>query len=199
MESGHKPTVYILAGPNGVGKTTFATRFLPTFVQCREFVNADLIAAGLSPFAPEAQALRAGRLVLARIKELSAECRDFGFETTLAGRSYVKMMSDLKKCGYQIELFFLWLPSADVAVARVENPVRQGGHSVPEETIWRRFDSGLRNLFHAYRRLMDTLWLYDASRFPPRLIAHENQGQWHIHELALYESIMVTWGDATHE
>src|ERR1700739_2418244 len=96
MTPDHKPTVYIIAGPNGAGKTTFATEYLPDFVRCREFVNADLIAAGLSPFAPETQAMRAGRLLLTRIKELSAAGLDFGFETTLAGKSYVKVLSDLK-------------------------------------------------------------------------------------------------------
>ena len=193
MDSGHKPTAYILAGPNGAGKTTFATEFLPDFAQCREFVNADLIAAGLSPFAPDAQALRAGRLVLTRIKELSAARRDFGFETTLAGRSYMKLLSDLSGMGYDLELFSLWLPSADLAVARVANRVRQGGHGIPEVTIRRRFDSGLRNLFRLYRRLIDALWLYNASRFPPELVAHEKDGQWHVHQPELYGSIMPTW------
>src|SRR3954447_16330203 len=131
MTPDHQPTVYVIAGPNGAGKTTFATEFLPAFVQCREFVNADLIAAGLSPFAPETQAIRAGRLLLTRIKELSAPRQDFGFETTLAGRSYVKALKAMRADGYRLELFFLWLPSADLAVARVENRAIQGGHSVP--------------------------------------------------------------------
>src|SRR5205823_14504610 len=102
MTPDHEPTVYVIAGPNGAGKTTFATEFLPAFVQCREFVNADLIAAGLSPFAPETQAMRAGRLLLARIEELSAARQDFGFETTLAGLSYVKMLKELKGTGFHL-------------------------------------------------------------------------------------------------
>src|SRR5260370_33122743 len=105
MASGRSPTAYLIAGPNGAGKTTFATKFLPEFVQCREFVNADLIAAGLSPFAPETQAMRAGKLLLTRIKELSAARQDFGFETTLAGRSYVRLLSDLKTAHYRLVLF----------------------------------------------------------------------------------------------
>ena len=98
----------------------------------------------------------------------------------------------MKTTGYRLELFFLWLPSADLAVARVANRVSQGGHSVPEETIRRRFDSGLRNLFHAYRHAHGRLVLYDASRYPPVLVAHENEGQRHVHETELYESIMPT-------
>src|SRR3954451_11059584 len=101
MTPDHEPTVYVIAGPNGAGKTTFATEFLPDFVQCREFVNADLIAAGLSPFAPETQAMRAGRLLLTRIKELADARSDFGFETTPAGRSYVHLLDGLRHSGYR--------------------------------------------------------------------------------------------------
>ena len=101
-----QPTVYVIAGPNGAGKTTFATEFLPNFVSCREFLNADLIAAGLSPFAPETQNMRAGRLLLERIRELSKARRDFGFETTLAGRMHVKQLTELRQWGYRIELSF---------------------------------------------------------------------------------------------
>src|SRR5438309_10366142 len=109
------PTVYVAAGANGAGKTTFAAEFLPEFVRCREFLNAGLIAAGLSPFAPETQNVRAGRLVLERIGELADERADFGFETTLSGRTYVKLLGDMKASGYHIVLFFLWLPSAEMA------------------------------------------------------------------------------------
>jgi predicted ABC-type ATPase len=146
----------VLAGPNGAGKTTFATRFLPEYAKCLEFVNADLIAAGLSPFAPETQTIRAGKLLLTRIRELGEVHRDFGFETTLAGRTYSKTLKDMKSAGYRIMLFFLWLPNADLAVARVANRVRQGGHSVPEDTIRRKFGLGLRNLFQIYLPFADT-------------------------------------------
>jgi predicted ABC-type ATPase len=199
MTPDHEPTVYVIAGPNGAGKTTFATKFLPEIVQCREFVNADLIAAGLSPFAPETQAMRAGRLLLTRIKELSAARRDFGFETTLAGRSYVKMLSDLKTARYRLVLFFLWLPDVNLAVARVANRVLQGGHGIPEGTIRRRFDAGLRNLFDYYHRLMDDFWLYDASKYPPGLIVREYLGERDVHQPELDEFITRTWGDPSHE
>ena len=107
----------------------------------------------------------------------------------MSGRGYVRTLKDMKAIGYRLHLFFLWLPSADLAVARVANRVRQGGHSVPEATIRRRFDSGLRNLFSAYLTLMDAWYYYDASRCPPVLFAHEDEGQRHVHETELYESI----------
>ena len=144
------PTVYLIAGPNGAGKTTFATEFLPAFVHCREFVNADLIAAGLSPFAPETQAIRAGRLLLTRIKECTNARRDFAFETTPAGRGYLRLVADLKRSGYRVVLYFLWLPSAEAAMDRVAGRVRQGGHNIPEALIRRRFEAGLRNFFQLY-------------------------------------------------
>ena len=136
------PTVYVIAGPNGAGKTTFAAEFLPDFVDCRQFLNADLIAAGLSPFAPETQNVKAGRLLLERIGELATAGEDFGFETTLSGRTYARLLTGLRRDGYRVALFFLWLPSADLAVLRVANRVRQGGHAVPEADVRRRFASG---------------------------------------------------------
>jgi predicted ABC-type ATPase len=166
-----QPTAYVIAGPNGAGKTTFATEFLPDFVNCREFLNADLIAAGLSPFAPETQNMRAGRLLLERIRELSKARQDFGFETTLAGRMHVKLLMDLQRWGYRIELFFLWLQSADVAIQRVAQRVSAGGHSAPEDVIRRRYASGLRNLFRLYAPRVDSWWLYDSSTLPPLLVA----------------------------
>jgi predicted ABC-type ATPase len=183
------PTVYIIAGPNGAGKTTFATEFLPDFVQCREFLNADLIAAGLCPFAPETQNVRAGRLLLTRIRELSEAREDFGFETTLAGRSYVRLLTDMKQHGYRLVLFFLWLPSSDLAVARVANRVRQGGHNVPEPTIRQRFRLGIRNLFALYGPLVDSWWLYDASQLPPRLIAAEADDELQVVDTSLFNQI----------
>src|SRR5271168_3613615 len=138
MKRAKPPTVYVIAGPNGAGKTTFASEFLPDFVKCREFLNADLIAAGLSPFAPEAQNVRAGRLLLERIRELAGERVDFGFETTLSGRTYVKRLTDMRASGFRVVLFFLWLPNVDMAVARVRKRVVEGGHGVPLEDIRRR-------------------------------------------------------------
>ncbi len=183
------PTVYVIAGPNGAGKTTFANEFLPDFVYCREFLNADLIAAGLSPFAPETQNVRAGRLLLTRIKELTAAKENFGFETTLSGRGYVRLLTEMKRTGYRVVLFFLWLPSADVAVARVKNRVRQGGHNVPEHVIRRRFESGIRNLFHLYRPLADVWRLYDGSRLPPEVVAYEEDEELQVFHPDLFTQI----------
>ncbi len=183
------PSVYVIAGPNGAGKTTFASQFLPDFVKCREFLNADLIAAGLSPFAPETQNLRAGRLLLERIGELAQARADFGFETTLSGRTYVKLLTDMKAGGYHVELFFLWLPTADMAVDRVENRVEEGGHGVPPADIRRRYHAGLRNLFRLYRPILNSWWLYDASRLPPKLIAIEEDGQLVVTRKRLYRQI----------
>lgn len=183
------PTVYVIAGPNGAGKTTFSAAFLPDFVNCREFLNADLIAAGLSPFAPETQNLRAGRLLLTRLKELTDARQDFGFETTLAGRGYIPKFDEMKNHGYRIVLFFLWLPSADLALARVKNRVRQGGHNVPEHVIRRRFESGIRNLFQLYRSRVDEWWLYDASRLPPTIVAQEEGGELQLFNSSLFEQI----------
>jgi predicted ABC-type ATPase len=183
------PTVYVIAGPNGAGKTTFASEFLPGFVHCREFLNADLIAAGLSPFAPETQNVRAGRLLLERIRELAEQRADFGFETTLSGRTYVKLIGEMKASGYRVVLFFLWLPNAEMAVARVENRVRQGGHRVPAEDVRRRYGIGVRNLFRLYRPLLDGWWLYDASRLPPKLVAKEEEGRLTIKQKRLYKRI----------
>lgn len=184
------PTVYVIAGPNGAGKTTFAAKFLPDFVNCREFLNADLIAAGLSPFAPETQNIRAGRLLLERIRELAAGKQNFGFETTLPGRTYARLFQKMRAEGYQVHLSFLWLPNANVAVSRVGNRVRQGGHHVPEPDIRRRFESGLRNLFELYLPLLDAWWFYDAALFPPSIIAEYEGGELHVVQDNLYEQIM---------
>ena len=193
MAAGGSPTVYVIAGPNGAGKTRFATEFLPEFVDCREFVNADLIAAGLSPFAPERQAMRAGRLLLARIGELAKARQDFAFETTLAGRGYLKLLSDLRQSRYEIILLFLWLPNADAAVARVANRVLQGGHDVPESTIRRRYLAGLGNFFRNYAPLVNAWHLYDGSRLPPLLIASGAAEILVAHQPDLYHQIRAQW------
>lgn len=188
-KSSQPPTVYVIAGPNGAGKTTFASEFLPKFVGCFEFLNADLIAAGLSPFAPQLQNIRAGRLLLERIAELTAQRTDFGFETTRAGRTYVKLLSEMKANGYRVELFFLWLPSAEMAVARVANRVAQGGHDVPPEDIRRRYAAGVNHLFRLYRPILDRWWIFDATRLPPEPIASEEQLQLTIYDPSLFSRI----------
>jgi predicted ABC-type ATPase len=188
-EKAKPPTLYVIAGPNGAGKTMFASQFLPDFVVCREFLNADLIAAGLSPLAPETQNVRAGRLLLMRIGELTDARADFSFETTLSGRTYVKRLSEAKANGYRLVLFFLWLPSAEMAVDRVETRVKEGGHGVPPEDIRRRFGAGLRNFFFLYRAIVDSWWLYDSSRLPPSVIASEDRGRLTVKQRRLFRRI----------
>jgi len=123
--------VYIIAGPNGSGKTTFASKFLPDYIKCPNFVNADLIAQGLSPFSPRSAAIKAGKLVLGQIREFAETGVDFAFESTLAGKSYVNLFKDLDRKGYRLHLFFLWIPNADLAIARIKDRVAEGGHNVP--------------------------------------------------------------------
>lgn len=159
--------IIIIAGPNGAGKTTFARSFLPAEAQCPRFINADLIAAGLSPFAPEAAAVKAGRLMLKEIDECVAREESFSFETTLSGLAYVRHIEQWRKKGYHIILFFLSLPSAELAIARVAERVKQGGHDIPERTIRRRFAAGLRNFEQHYRGIVDAWALYDNAGDEP--------------------------------
>ncbi|GAB1392098.1 zeta toxin family protein [Rhodocyclaceae bacterium] len=162
--------VLIIAGPNGAGKTTFAREFLPNEAGCPVFVNADLIAAGLSPFAPEVAAVMAGRVMLEQIDMHTKAGRSFAFETTLSGLAYARHIREWQASGYWVELFFLALPSDDMAVARVAERVKQGGHNVPEAVIRRRFASGLRNFENTYRALVDAWALYDNSAISPALV-----------------------------
>lgn len=180
------PTVYVIAGANGAGKTTFARVFLPRYAACVHFVNADLIAAGLSPFDPAAAGVAAGRLVLAEIARHIQADSDFAFETTLSGRTYLSVLRRAKSAGYTVVLIYLWLPSADLAVARVSDRVSRGGHHVPEADVRRRFGRSLRNLFGDYRRLADTLLFFDNSKQRARPIFLEHHGTTEVFEPTLY-------------
>jgi predicted ABC-type ATPase len=161
----------IIAGPNGVGKTTFAREFLTREAGCPDFINVDLIAAGLSPFAPERASVRAGRLMLQEIHRRVRRGESFAFETTLSSRMYARLIPRWQAAGYHVKLIFLSLPSADLAVARVAARVAAGGHNVPEPVIRRRFESGLRNFRDVYRPLVDSWALYDNAEPAHRLIA----------------------------
>lgn len=170
-----QPKIIIIAGPNGAGKTTFAREFLPQEAGCPVFVNADLIAAGLSPFAPERAAIQAGRLTLEAIAQHVARRESFAIETTLSGKAYARQLPQWRQLGYWVELFFLKLTSADMAVQRVAERVRQGGHDIPEATIRRRFDAGMRLFFDVYRPLVDQWVLYDNSGDEPLLMDWSNK------------------------
>ncbi len=183
------PKLYIVAGPNGAGKTTFAKKFLPDYVACKQFVNADLIAGGLSPFSPETAALQAGRLLLEEIRKLSAKRMDFGFETTLSGVTYANLLKKLKEGGYHIHLFFLWIPSLELALARIDDRVKRGGHFIPEKIVKRRFYKGTYHLFHLYRPFLDSWCLFDNSGSLPHLIATEDKGGCKIIDEKLFDTI----------
>ena len=169
--SDERPSVVILAGPNGAGKSTVAPALLEGALGVTEFVNADDIARGLSAFNPEGASIAAGRVMLARLRELAQQRVSFAFETTLASRSFAPWLVNLKSSGYTVHLVFLWLPSAEFALVRVAGRVREGGHGVPPETVRRRYDKGLRNLFGLYEEIASTWRLYDASSSQPRMIA----------------------------
>ncbi|MHB1559910.1 MAG: zeta toxin family protein [Isosphaeraceae bacterium] len=157
------PNLVVLAGPNGAGKSTAAPAILRDALGIDEFVNADVIARGLSGFEPARAGLAAGRIMLARLKELARRRVSFAFETTLASRSFAPWIARLIQDGYQFHLVFLWLPHPDLAVARVAARVRDGGHDVPEETIRRRYEAGLRNFFGLYQPMASTWEIWDNS------------------------------------
>src|SRR5712692_8398972 len=160
--TGHQKIV-IIAGPNGAGKTTFALEFLPNEAGCPVFINADLIAAGLSPFAPEAAAVRAGRIMLEEIKAHARAGDSFAFETTLSGLIYAHRIPQWRKQGYRVKLFYLSLATPELAVARVAARVAQGGHNVPEHVIRRRYAAGWRNFQQKFKLLVDAWAYYDNS------------------------------------
>ena len=182
--------IYIIAGSNGSGKTTFAKKFLPDYARCQHFINSDLIAQGLSPFSPQIAAMKAGRLVLEQINDLARKGLDFGFETTLAGKSYINRLKNLKINGYNLHLFFLWIPTVDLAIARVKDRVVDGGHNVPAGDIRRRFFRGIHNLFKFYRPLLDSWILLDNSSTMPSLIAKERKNQLIIVDKVLFKHIL---------
>ena len=186
--------IYIIAGANGSGKTTFAKQFLPDYARCRHFVNSDLIAQGLSPFSPQFAAMKAGRLVLERIDDLARTGVDFGFETTLAGKFYINRLKGLKRSGYMLHLFFLWIPTVELAIARIKDRVADGGHDVPSEDVKRRFLRGLRNLFKFYRPILDSWMLFDNSSITPGLIAKEKENQLMIIKEDLFNKIVKMAG-----
>lgn len=164
------PRCIVIAGPNGAGKTTFAKEFLPREAGVVHFVNADLIASGLSPLAPDLAKRTAGRLVLQELDRLADGRKNFAFESTLSGLTYVPRLKNLKLAGYRIEIIFLWLSSPQVALKRIATRVRQGGHDVPRHEVLRRFDRGWKNFHVVYRWLADSWTVHDNSEEIPRLL-----------------------------
>ena len=168
----HRPWVVIVGGPNGAGKSTAASVILRDVLAVADFVNADVIAAGLSGLDPDGAAVAAGRVMLARLRELAAQRSDFAFEVTLASRTFAPWLQELRAEGYHVCIVYFWLASADEAVARVKERQRLGGHSIPEETVRRRYARSVSNCFELYLPLADSWAVYDnAGKVGPKLIA----------------------------
>jgi predicted ABC-type ATPase len=165
------PTIYVIAGCNGAGKTTFAREFLPKEVKCLRFLNADEIARGLSPLAPNAAAIKAGRLLLSEVRSCLRKGETFALESTLSGLTYVRLFQQARVLGYQIELHYLWLSSATQAIARVRQRVEKGGHDVPAGDIRRRFSRSLVNLLRTYLPLADRWAMWDNRGREPQMLA----------------------------
>jgi predicted ABC-type ATPase len=189
------PQVILLAGPNGAGKSTTARSLLKGALAVQEFVNADEVARGLSAFSPERVSLAAGRVMVRRLRELAARRASFGFETTLAGRSFAPWLARLQEAGYMFHLVFLWLRSADVAAARVAERVSLGGHHVPEKAIRRRYAAGILNFFRLYQPAADSWRLYDNSDpGGPRLVAAGGRRRpTRARERVLWEHLRARW------
>lgn len=185
------PHLIIIAGPNGAGKSTTAPALLKDALHVDNFVNADVIAQGLCAYQPEKAAIQAGRIMLERIHMLANDNANFAFETTLASKSFAMWIPKLKKQGYQFHLVFLWLQSVDLAILRVKERVKTGGHSVPEETIRRRYSAGLRNFFNLYSPLADSWQLYDNSNANSlSLIASKFNDHLTIKDKLLWEKLL---------
>lgn len=163
--------LYIISGCNGAGKTTASYTVLPEILDCREFVNADEIAKGLSPFNPESVAIEAGRLMLQRIEELLGKDVTFSIETTLATKSYINLVRNAQKQGYSVKLLFFWLRNPELAIQRVAERVENGGHNIPEDIIRRRYIAGINNLFRRFMNEVDSWVIFDNSENPRKLIA----------------------------
>ena len=167
--------LYIIAGCNGAGKTTASFTILPEVLHCKEFINADEIAKGLSPFQPESVAMQAGRIMLARMDELLQKGETFAFETTLATKSYKQKIEWAQANGYEVTLLFFWLDSPNMAKKRVAQRVAEGGHSIPSETIERRYYNGIANLFAIYIDMVDICYIFDNSEGRKELIAQKER------------------------
>ena len=186
------PNLYIIAGCNGAGKTTASMTVLPEILNCYEFVNADEIARGLSPFQPEKVAIEAGRIMLNRIKHLVETCEDFAFETTLATKSYVSFIQKAKEEGYKVTLVFVYLNSVELAKQRVKDRVSKGGHHIEAEVIERRYHAGLKNFLHLYMPVCDKWLVFDNSSSQPIVFAEGNNDNFKtIYNNLLWEKIIT--------
>lgn len=185
----HNRTISIVAGPNGAGKSTFVENYLNRYIDCDEFLNADLIARGLSPFAPERQALRASEIFLQRLDELAAGNSSFALETTLAGRSYRRRIPRWKELGFRVTLFFIWLPTEEIAIRRVAARVEQGGHNIAVSDIRRRYARGLKNLTTVYLPIVDDAWVLNGAVTPPEVVWRRSEGNECVRNVGIWHLI----------
>lgn len=183
------PNLFIIAGPNGAGKTTTAIKLLPDFLDCVEYVNADNIAKGISPFNVEAVAFQAGRVMLERMKDLAERKIDFAFETTLSAKSYVSFLKYCKSKGYEITLIFIWLDSPEIAKQRVKSRVEKGGHNIPEKVIERRYKKGIENFGKYFVKLCDEWMIWNNSGTEAVLIAQGAGAEKVIFDKIIYQEI----------
>ena len=186
------PNLYIIAGPNGAGKTTAAYNLLPDVLHCPNFVNADEIARGLSPFAPEVVPIQAGRIMLQRIDELLPQKVDFAIETTLSTRSYVQLVRRAQELGYKVHLIFFFLENEEQAIARVAQRVSNGGHGIPEEDIRRRFTRGIYNLINLYMPICDVVYVLNNNYVPAKLVAQKSlqSGELRVYDEVMWEQLI---------
>ena len=190
MTERKKPTCYVIAGPNGAGKTTFALKYLPEIAGCSNFVNADLIACGISPLNSLAAQYQAGMIFINEIKKNIDKRIDFAFETTLAGRSQINLFKTLSKQHWQLVLFFLWIPDADFSRDRVRQRVRDGGHDVPDSAIYRRYPKVMYNLINLYVPICGKISVYDNSSPEPVLVFEQDKNGDHILNKDIYQRIV---------
>src|SRR2546426_1175140 len=184
------PTLYVIAGPNGVGKTTFADKYLPDEARQLEFVNADLIARGLSPYDPDSASIEAGKIALRRMRELIGHRVGFTWETTMSGRTAVGWLREARDAGYFLKTYFLWVRDPETTVRRIRQRVVEGGHNIPEDVSRRRFFKTIQNFFLLYRPLMTSWKLLENEQTGPRLLAVEKQGRLVVRDRAILARIV---------
>ncbi|HMD33143.1 MAG TPA: zeta toxin family protein [Candidatus Acidoferrales bacterium] len=188
------PAVYIIAGPNGAGKTSFAEEFLPLYIDSKRFVNPDLIAKGLSPFAPEAEAFQAGRLVIQQIRSYIHRRDDFSFESTLSGRGHLALIQLAKEHGYIVRISYIWVSSTALSLLRIQKRFAEGGHTVPKDDVIRRYGKSIRNFLVHYRPLADSWAMFDNSEEGFREIAYQEEGETRMIDVGLYEELTSRYG-----